>query len=185
MKKWQLLVLGACCCIMLAFVGCTKNYMILHDLEQPLGNGIRCSVGDITDELPEDFAPEDKPTIENINSFRNRLIEELEKADIFDEVLYFEPNASTYEVTGSIIDYSKGSGTLRFFIGFGAGNSKVVINLEMKEVKTGNVVFSANFTGSVSSWAEKGDKCFEQVAKSFAKQLKKRQKKLLKEAEQG
>lgn len=79
-----------------------------------------------------------------------------------------------YEVQGALLSYKKGSGFMRFLIGFGAGNSKVVTELEMIDTRDGSTVFGGNFTGEVASWTDSGDKMFKMVSRNFTKQLEKR-----------
>ena len=79
---------------------------------------------------------------------------------------------AAYEVTGAIMQYTKGSGFLRFMIGLGAGAAKVLTEMKVVEVATGEVVFAGNFEGVVSSWTEGGgDMMFRKVAQDFAKEL--------------
>ena len=86
-----------------------------------------------------------------------------------------------FEVTGSILDYKKGSGFLRFMFGMGIGAAKVTVSLRLKDMQQNKVIFDGNFIGAVSSGYESGDKMFENVAKSFAKAFKKQLDKIEKE----
>ena len=102
---------------------------------------------------------------------------------------YGEPDAE-YIVEGSVLEFKKGSGLVRFLIGFGAGNAKVTTELRLikrsqSPEEQDEIIFAGNFKRSVSDWTESGDKTFENVAKDFAKALQKRLKKLEKELESG
>jgi len=158
-------------CIML-LIGCTKAYIITDDLSEPLTLNQYCFIGAITDELPEDFEEDDKPTAETIEDFKTYIIEELSQKGIFAD---FPANGqdAPYEITGSILDYKKGSGFVRFLIGFGAGSARVTVALRLIDTSTDQVVFGGNFTGNVTNWAEEGHMMFKRVAKDFAKQLEK------------
>ena len=76
-----------------------------------------------------------------------------------------------YEVRGSILEYKRGSGFLRFMIGFGAGSAKVVTELSLVDLGDGGTVFSGNFEGTVGSWGESGEAMYKRVAKDFRKAL--------------
>jgi curli biogenesis system outer membrane secretion channel CsgG len=86
------------------------------------------------------------------------------------------------EVTGSILEYKKGSGWLRFFIGFGAGNAVVNTELRLVDASSGKLLFSGNFKQKVSGWGETGDATWKRIAKDFAKALEKQNKKLIQES---
>ncbi len=161
--------------LMLASVGCSR-YAITTDLEEPLHAGTGMSIGAILDDLPADTPEENKPTYENIDYFKEQLAEQIEKKDIFAGVLVGHDNPD-YELTGSILEYKKGSGFMRFIFGMGIGAAKVTISLTLTDKKTGEIVFGGNYTGSVTSEFSKGDKMFENVAKDFAKSLDKSLKK--------
>ncbi len=70
---------------------------------------------------------------------------------------------------------------MRFLVGFGAGNSKINITLELRERRSRMLIFGGTFTGTVSSWGEKGNKMFDTIAKDFAKSLDKALKKYAKD----
>lgn len=159
-------------------IGCAKPYVITTDLERPLAHTSTVSVGEITDEFPLDFDPAKKPTVADIARFKDLIMDQLSGVGLFRT----EPSADTaeYEVQGAILDYKKGSGAARFFIGFGVGNAKVTTTLRLVDKKTNATLFSGNFTGTVSDWGTKGNKVFDATAKNFAKALKSKMKKLAK-----
>ena len=162
----------------LLVAGCSKPYVITTDLERPLAQTSSVSMGEIKDEFPADFDAAKKPTAEHIERFKAVIMTELGKEEIFST----DPGAdtATYEVQGSILDFKKGSGAVRFFIGFGLGDAKVTTALRLVDKRTNTVVYAGNFTGTVSSWAEGGEKVFDLTAKNFAKALKKKLKQLRK-----
>jgi hypothetical protein len=173
--KIYLFLLAILCGIIL-FSACAQ-YKITKGLEQPINDTVSCNIGEIMDELPVGFEEEDKPTLEHIEKFRSYLKEEVEKEGIFKSILIMNPEAS-YEVTGSILDFKKGSGAVRFIGLFGAGNAKLTTSLKLIDKNTGEILFAGNFKQTVSSWLESGDNIFQKIAHDFAKELKKQNKKL-------
>ncbi|MBU8934374.1 MAG: DUF4410 domain-containing protein [candidate division Zixibacteria bacterium] len=163
--------------LLLVFMGCTKPYKITHDLEAPIRPPSACTIGEITDGLPFDTKDEDKPTIEHIDMFRGYLEEELSKKEIFGTVGDLSADAQ-YRVEGTILEFKKGSGFVRFMIGFGLGSAILTVELRLIETESGITLFAGNFKRKISDWGESGDKTFENVAKDFAKELKKQLKKL-------
>lgn len=161
--------------------GCTKRYTITCDLNEHFEPTSTCVIGSIVDELPIDTEEAKKPSAEDIAKFKNYLLEEIEKEDII-TLLGQDADSTDYEIKGSILDYKKGSGAVRFFIGLGLGDAKCIVNMRLVDGSTGLTVFGGNFTATVSSWAESGDKIFRQISKDFTKELKKQLKKLAKEA---
>ena len=162
----------------LLFSGCT-HYKITQRLEQPIKKPSNCSIGEIEDKLPTDFDEDDKPALEHIEKFRDYLKTELEKKDIFQTVQLMNLELE-YEVVGGILDFKKGSGFVRFLIGFGAGSAKLTIELKLKDRNTGEILFAGNFKQEVSSYLESGDMIFKRIAQDFAKELEKQIKKLQK-----
>jgi hypothetical protein len=172
---------------LLLAAGCTKSYLITQELERPLNQSEICTIGQIVDHLPSDFDEGNKPSNEQINTFREHLAKQLREKEVFSGVDSYSDDAE-YVVTGSVLDYKKGSGLVRFLIGFGAGNAKVTTELKLiRKAKNPDeedeVIFAGNFNQVVSHWAESGDKTFEKIARDFAKLLDKRLKKMAKEAE--
>jgi hypothetical protein len=163
--------------MLLLVAGCAKPYKITQPLEEPLIHGSAVSIGPVHDALPPDMDEEDKPTEEHINKLRRYLFEELERKQLFDGV--FPDSADTkYEVVGRMLTFKKGSGAVRFFIGFGLGDAEVTVGLELVEKETSEVKFAGNFKQVVSHWATSGDQVFRNVAKDFAKALEKNMKEL-------
>jgi hypothetical protein len=163
----------------LIIFGCA-NYKITHELEQPIDREGVCYIGEIHDELPLDFEEEDKPSLEKIDMFRDYLRIKLQERGIFRAVELMNPEGE-YEITGGLLEFRKGSGVARFFIGFGAGNARLTTRLSLLDRNTGQVLFAGTFKQEVSSWMEEGDLIFQRAANDFAKALEKQLKKLEKE----
>ncbi len=163
----------------LGLAGCA-TYKVTTPLEEPLNTTATWHIGEIRDALPADMDPEDRPSESHITLLKSHLKEQLEKKKLFQ--VAGAPGADVFDITGSILEFKKGSGFVRFLIGFGLGNAVLTVELQLRNRFTGEVLFSGNFKQQVSSWAESGDECFKRVAKDFAKALEKQQKKLLKES---
>lgn len=161
----------------LAVSGCSKSYVITTDLADPLADQSCVQIAEVRDLLPEDTDADSRPTAEDVAKFKTYLAEEF--AARKDLAMAISDAGCSYEVQGSLLSYRKGSGFLRFLVGFGAGNSKVVTELKMIDTRDGSTVFAGNFTGQVSSGVESGDKMFKAVSRDFTKQLEKRARALL------
>ena len=160
--------------------GCAR-YQVTQPLEQSISQPAPITIGAIQDQLPPETPDKKKPTMENIEKFRTGLLKQLVKQKVAMESFSAEGDARKFEVRGSILAFKKGSGAVRFFIGFGLGDAKLTTQLELVETSTGTTVFAGNFTGQVSDWSQTtGDKMWENVAKDFAKALKKQEKNLAK-----
>lgn len=154
--------------------GCS-NYKITHPLDQPLRAQNDLVIGSIDDQLP---LGKDRPSLEDINKLKVHLTKELEKENLF-HVYDQGGQQSNYEIQGALTAYKKGSGVARAFLPFGIGNAKVTLNLELVDKANGVSVFSGEYRGSVSSYAESGEEMLKRVAKDFAKSLRKQHLKLL------
>jgi len=172
MKLFRTLSLFTVAILLLLVMGCAKKYVITTELSESINTENSCLIGEIGDKLPLDFDPEKKPTIEHIDKLKNYLVKELEKKDIFSAVGLSDPSPN-YVVEGNILDFKEGSGALRFFIGFGAGNAKLTVELSLINKKTNEIIFGGNFKQTVSSGGESGDAAFKRVAQDFAKALEK------------
>ncbi len=155
--------------------GCAKNYVITTPLAGLLSQPAQFEVGEIADQLPADLEADKRPTAEDMAKFRTYIAEEIGKREIGFTEEY--GGGARYEVTGSLLEYKRGSGTLRFFIGFGAGSAKVTTQLKLVDKTSGETLFAGNFTGTVTGWADSGDKMFRQVAADFSNELAKKQPK--------
>jgi hypothetical protein len=177
MFTWRLFVLLIALLCVAACFGCSKNYVIIQPLEEPFELGKSCVIGEIEDQLPLDTELEDRPTAEHIQKLKGYIVSELTKR----VALAFHFNGGSeprYLIRGAVLDFKKGSGALRFFIGLGAGSAKFTCNLELVDTQSDAVLFSGNFSESVSSYTESGDKTMERIAKNFAKALEKELKRL-------
>lgn len=166
------------CAVILLCVGCTKTYLVTQPLETPLATPPTCSIGEFADGLPLDMPPEDKPDLEHIQKFREFIFNSLQKEGCV-EVFEGDAQHGTYEVNGTILEFKRGSGFLRFLFGAFAGTGELTVFMQLVDVKTKDQVFAGNFTEKVTSYMESGDKTFERIAQKFAKELRKQQEKLV------
>jgi hypothetical protein len=160
--------------------GCGKPYIITQELKVPVSTNKTCAIGSIIDELPADFDAAKKPSEEEINKLKDCLYKAVEKERLL-EMVGIDAGRIDYKIQGSVLDYAKGSGFLRFMVGFGAGSAKVTIGLRLIDTKTDEIIYGGNFIGTVSSWAASGDQMFKIVSGNFVKELKKELKKMEKE----
>ena len=158
----------------LLLAGCAKNYVVTQPLGQALAAPVTIVVAEVTDELPVDMPPERKPRPEDTQKLRRHLVEAITDRNI--GTVQETGADALYEVRCSLLEYKRGSGAARFFIGFGVGNARTTVALKLVDRKSGGEVFGGNFYGKVSSWAEGGDQMFRRVSKSFAKELAKQMK---------
>jgi hypothetical protein len=176
--KHRCVVLGAI--IAVAFISGCANYVITEDLAAPLEPQPRAVIGEFRDELPIDMDADKKPPLEDIDKLRSYIADELLKKEFFSAVSVSDPGGGQYEVTGAVIEYKKGSGVLRVLFGAFAGSGRLTTVVELRDKQTGTILFSGNFKGTVTHWADSGDSMFRQVAKDFAKSLRKESEKLAK-----
>jgi len=151
--------------------GCA-TYRVTHELERTIQRG-SCKVAPIADALPADLDDEDRPRVSEISNLLTSLEEELRGTGIFTSVEPFD-DSSRYMLNATILTFKRGSGAMRFLIGFGAGNAKVTVDLKLTERESGDVIFAGNFSQEISNWTEEGHKMYGKIASDFANALKTR-----------
>lgn len=176
MSRYSKITIALLLVTVLLMAGCVKRYVVTTHLTQPLEESANTRIGTFSDDLPIDMKAEDKPSMEDIAKFKNYIIEEINDKGLL--IADLDVTKPRYEVVGSIFEFKKGSGALRFFIGFGAGKAKLVAELKLVDMTTGKVLFAGNFKSETSSWSESGEKIFRQIAQDFAKELEKQQSKI-------
>jgi len=160
--------------VLLLFAGCTGHYVVTKELRESLRSESRCKIGEIAVALPEDTEPDALPPQADLVKFERWLGEEIDNKGTF--VTLTGGEEPIYEVQGKIIDYNRGTGVARIFIGLGVGNARVVTELKLVDRRTGTVLFSGNFRRDVGNALESGDKVYRDIAKDFAKALDKQLK---------
>jgi hypothetical protein len=168
MRDHRLLLTLVLAAALLGAGGCAKQYVVTTPLAATLAAPAQFAVGDISDQLPADLEAGKRPSAEDIQKFKRYIAEEIHERRV--DLVQAEGDSARYEVTGSLLDYSRGSGALRFFVGFGAGKAKVLTQLRLVDRSSGATVFAGNFEGMVTDWSQSGDQMFRLVAKNFAKE---------------
>ena len=84
--------------------------------------------------------------------------------------------APKLKLSGEVTKYVKGSRTARYLVGFGAGKTKLLVDVKLTDVATGEVVFHQSVDGDVT-WGLFGgdsDKAKGGVADEIIREMKKR-----------
>lgn len=121
--------------------------------------------------------------------FSDKDLDELIKATVsnfrssnrFDSVTLAGETAATeaspkLKVSGEVTKYVKGSQAARYLVGFGAGKTKVVVDVKLTDAATGEVIFNQSVDGDVT-WGLFGgdsDKAKGGVADEIIREMKKR-----------
>jgi curli biogenesis system outer membrane secretion channel CsgG len=151
--------------VLSATAGCAKQYVVTQPLEAAAVQPFSLRIGPITESLPADATPEQRPRPEELDTLVRHLQTELAKKGLL------ATGESMFQVEGTLVAFTRGSGAVRFLVGFGAGSAKATLRLHVVDTVSGTVVFAGNFSGSVSNWAEAGDQMFRRIARDFAKEL--------------
>jgi hypothetical protein len=153
-----------------ATIGCGPPGVVTQPLVISVPPASRCSIGEITDALPADVPDEKRPPAGDIAKFRKHLYKALQKKNLF-TVNELEDSRGDLEVTGSILDYKRGSAFVRLITLGLAGKSKAVVALSLVDKNTDSVVFSVNRGWVIATAEHTGDYMFELIAKDFATAL--------------
>jgi len=119
----------------------------------------------------------------------DKEVDELMKATVnnfrasnrFDSVAMAGEAAATeaaprLKISGEVTKYVKGNQAARYFIGFGAGKTKLMVDVKLTDAATGEVVFHQSVDGDVT-WGLFGgdsDKAKGGVADEIIREMKKR-----------
>jgi len=163
-----LLRAGAILWLLASSPGCVSQFAITQPLEANFPRPLVVSIGDIGVAVPLDTQAGKKPGQEELQMFERFLYQELAKAGI----PMAQPgakNPATLQVQGSLIEFKRGNGFARFFVGPVAAAS-VTANLRLVEPDSGRVVFAGNFVGVVAGWSF-GEEAFRRAATGFAAAL--------------
>ncbi len=152
-------------------LGCVNvnQFAITQPLDAPLSRRPVVSVGEITTALPLDMQATKKPRPEELQKLQQVIAAELRNAGVG----IASPIGGAVvplEVQGTLLDFDRGNGLVRFFVGFGLGQATLTANLRLIDHSSGHTVFAGNFVGAVSGWTE-GDEAFRRLAVSFATAL--------------
>jgi len=113
-------------------------------------------------------------------SMTEELIEQIGKTKRFKQVhregeSLAGADSATVQLTGTVTKFNAGSRAKRYFIGFGAGTTKVVAHIKLIDRATGKVLFEKDVDGDVS-WGMLGGEsrnATRGLAKDVAKVVKK------------
>jgi hypothetical protein len=159
-------------CLSAAAAGCApKSYVVTTPLSGVTERPTQVWIGDVQDNLPSDVEMDKKPTPEDIAKFQTYLREEIRARKRLQMDIAADSGACCYEVRAALLEYTKGSGALRFLIGFGAGKASMTTQLKLVDTRSGETVFAGNFIGKVTGSLESGSSMFRQVSRDFAKAL--------------
>ena len=174
-------LLVAALLLLSGLVSCA-NYVITRPLERDIEPPPTITIGAIDDGLPVNMPADKKPTLEEIANLKTYIFNEMNSNAVFDFLDDYDSTAR-YEVSGRITEFKRGSGALRFFIGFGLGNARLLMTLEIYDREIGQPIFAGSFKAEVSDWATNGDRIYRNIARDFAKAFRKQHEKLLKNNE--
>jgi hypothetical protein len=95
-----------------------------------------------------------KITPEQLKDINDAVIKELQDIKKFKQVLRegetpTDASAPTLKITGTIVKFKAGSRTKRYLVGFGAGKSKIIANVQYIDRDTGNVLVEHAADGDV------------------------------------
>jgi curli biogenesis system outer membrane secretion channel CsgG len=91
---------------------------------------------------------------EYVTDLKNELVSELQNTKKFKQVLRdgesaTQPDAPTIRLIGTVTEYKPGSRAKRYFIGFGAGKTKIVAHIKLMDRATGEALFEDDVDGKV------------------------------------
>ena len=165
---WLGVLIAACCLL----AGCApKRYVVTTPLVAVTEQPTQIRIGPIQDNLPDDTEPDRRPTTEDMEKFRTYLAEEISGSKKLQMKASSDSGACCYEVRAALMEYKKGSGFLRFLIGFGAGTASMTTALSLVDTRTNATVFSGNFISRETRGMVSGSQIYRQTSKDFVKAL--------------
>lgn len=159
---------GAVCVAGLLLAGCgAKEFRLSKAPEMPFNTFGRVDVRELRNkvELPKELDADDQKAFQAfVAGFPNRLREEIAKRGVFRV-----PEGKKLVVESSLIEFDPGSGSARYWVGFGAGEGKIRVNVDFKD-ELGNVVAQGQAVGGVSGGWGGGslDDAMERLVDSIA-----------------
>ena len=118
---------------------------------------------------------------QDVDELMKATVSNFRASNRFDSVAMTGEAAATeaapkLRVSGEVTKYVKGSQAARYFIGFGAGKTKLMVDVKLTDAATGEVVFHQSVDGDVT-WGLFGgdsDKAKGGVADEIIREMKKR-----------
>lgn len=157
--------------VALILTACARKPVITTEFAKPLELRATCSVGRIADGLPEKFDDDDRPSFAEYEVLREAIREALVYEREFTGVGLDESTAM-YEVTGSVVMFSRAEGLGGLLLG-GLASEDFTVELSLLHKSTGDTVFAGKFSAVAKSFHEEGPTMYEQVAATFATELSK------------
>ena len=95
---------------------------------------------------------------DKIDGLTKSIVDTLQSSKRFDQVSVATDAAATaktadgqkLKITGEIIKYVKGSQAARYLVGFGAGKTKIIVDVKFVDAVTGEVVHQQTVDGEVT-----------------------------------
>jgi len=117
---------------------------------------------------------------EQLKAINDAVVVELQKTKKFKQVLRegetpADASLPTLKITGMVVKFKEGSRAKRYFIGFGAGKSKVIANVKYIDAETDKVLVEHTSDGDVFMGIFGGDSggAKSELAEDIAKFAKK------------
>lgn len=121
-----------------------------------------------------------KITPEQLKALTDSVVKELQDTKKFKQVLHegetpTDPSAPTLKISGEVVKFKAGNRAKRYFVGFGAGKSKVIANVKYMDRGTGKMLAEHTSDGDVFMGVFGGDSggAKSELAKDVAKFAKK------------
>jgi hypothetical protein len=116
-----------------------------------------------------------------VDELMKATLENFRASNRFDSVTMVGDSAAVeaapkLKISGEVTKYVKGSRTARYLVGFGAGKTKLLVDVKLVDASTGEVVFNQSVDGDVT-WGLFGgdsDKAKSGVADEIIREMKKR-----------
>ncbi|HEX5707668.1 MAG TPA: DUF4410 domain-containing protein [Pyrinomonadaceae bacterium] len=120
-------------------------------------------------------------TADELKVITETVVKELRDIKKFKQVLRegetaTEAGAPTLKVTGTVVKFKKGSRAKRYFVGFGAGKTKMIANVKFIDGESGQVLYEYVADGDVHMGIFGGDSggAKSEMAEQVAKYAKKK-----------
>jgi TolB-like protein len=121
-----------------------------------------------------------KMTPEQLKAVTDTIVRELQDIKKFKQVLREGETpadaAPTLKITGTVVKFKAGSRAKRYFVGFGAGKTKMIANVKYIDRESGKVLYEYTADGDVHMGIFGGDSggAKSELAEQVAKTAKKR-----------
>jgi len=175
MLKIKTVLCPACWIALLLIAGCAPEtwVVVTPPTARPAPN-VALVVGEVVDALPADTPIDAHPEAARLEKFRSFLVNDLKglaRADAGGQAVMSGSSSSKHDrmfssvalgpadssyadstlvLTGRVLTYTTGSRMMRYFVGFGAGKGKCVIEMTLRQRGRPGDLFVANFKGQLA-----------------------------------